>query len=180
MEKVVHLLLLLVALPRLLEAASMTSALDSCLGKVLEKTWNNFDPMWQIPALVWLLGWGLSAGGRVGLGFWTMPWKCACLQAQLSTAMPSAAAITFLLGWCSFLAWDQSGWWTADMAPQPLGAEPLRGREWEPDHRVVQYTCVLQLQWHGHEMNFCLPGPAWTYCFELMPSLPPDLLKLDR
>lgn len=63
MEKVVHLLLLLVALPRLLGAASMTSALDSCLGKVLEKTWNNFDPMWQIAALVWLLGWGLSAGG---------------------------------------------------------------------------------------------------------------------
>lgn len=109
----------------------------------------------------------------MGLGFWTMPWKCACLQAGLSTTMPSAAAITSLLDWCSFLAWDQSGWWTADTDHQPRGAEPLGDRDWEPDHRVVQHTCMLQLQWHGHEMNFPLPGRAWTYCFELMPSSPP-------
>lgn len=86
---------------------------------------------------------GLSADMarlQVELGIWTMPWKRAYLQAGLSTAMPSAAATSSFLDRCSFLAWDQSGWWTADRAQRPLGG---RVRDRDPVHRVVRPACTL-------------------------------------
>ena len=163
-EKVVHLLLLLVALLWLLEAASMTSALDSCLGKVLEGTWNNYDPTKQKPALACLLRWDLSVGVCVGLGFWTMPWKCAWLQTELNTAKPSATATTSLLDWCSFLAWDRSGWWTAGMAHwswAPWG----QGLRAGPQCGAAHMYAAVAVAWAWNKLPFartCMVFLLWT------------------
>lgn len=152
MEKVAHVLLLLVALPWLLQAESLTNAFGA-LGRFLME-----------PGII------LPPGGNKN--FWS-----GSRNGFVSGGVSGAVLLDHALENCLLAAWAEhvNGFshqfcpgltlfpcmgskWLVDSRHQPLRAESLRDRDW--NHRVVQHTCMMQLQQHGHEIHFPLLGHA--------------------